>query len=212
MVSGVRLEAELVGPEEHLQVHLTGVRDRADGVDARELVDVALETARDRRVALAEEPLELGADDRQQAVGRIPADDPGEQRARARRPVVGAVEAPGLAEAPRHLRLPRDDAQRLRVRPDREVDVALLAPDDGGMAQVGAHHGGAERDALVQQLDEVADRDVLPARDAVQVGVEQADRPHALAAERCDRRLGVVTVGHAIVSWSLTRAPGRACA
>ena len=54
----------------------------------------------------------------------------------------------------------------------------------------------------------------LPACDPVQIGVEQPDRPDALAAERGDGGLGIVTVGHAVnASWSgLSRAPSRACA
>ena len=44
-------------------------------------------------------------------------------------------------------------------------------------------------------LGEVADRDVLAAGDAVQVGVEQPDRAHAEPAHRADGGLGLLVVG-----------------
>ncbi len=128
--------------------------------------------------------------------------------------MVRAVEGPCLPQAPGHLRLPRDDAQRVRVRPDREVDVPLLAADDGRVSEVRAHDHRAEGDPFLEHLEEVADRDVLAARDAVEVRVEQPDRLHALATKGRDGRFRVVTDGHGeLASWSgLTRAPARAFA
>ena len=116
-----------------------GIGDRADGVDARELVDVAAEAARRRRVALEQEELELGADDRRRARARRSA----RRRARAGR---AGTSAPGrsrpagvgVADAPGDVGLPRHDAQRREVGPDREVDVALLAADDRRVPEVGA--------------------------------------------------------------------------
>ena len=126
VVPGVRLQPELVRPEQHLQVDLARVGDRAHGVDARELVDVAPDPAGRGRIALAQEPLELRPDDREETVGRVAVDHAREERPRARRPVVRAVEPPRLAEAPRDLGLPGDDPQRVEVGADREVDVAFL--------------------------------------------------------------------------------------
>ena len=100
--------------------------------------------------------------------------------------MVCTVQRPRLAETPRHLRLPRHRPERIEVGTDREVDVSLLAADDRRVAEIGAHHGGAERDTFLAHPGEVADRDVLAARDAVQVGVEQPDRAHAQAAHRPD--------------------------
>ena len=45
VVGGERLQAELVAPEQHPQHDLARVGDGADGVDARELVDVAPQAA-----------------------------------------------------------------------------------------------------------------------------------------------------------------------
>ena len=126
--------------------------------------------------------------------------------------MIRAVERPGLAEAPGHLRLPRHRAQRLEVGPDREVDVALLASDDRRVPQVGAHHGGAEGDALVAHAGEVPDRDVLAARDAVQVGVEQPHGAHAEPAQRPRGGLGLLVLvnSHASLWVSSGTAPARA--
>ena len=151
-----------------------GSETDADGVDARELVLVAADAAVDGGVALDEEELELGSDDRVKAALGIRLDDATEQRARARRPVRRAVQRPRLAEAPRHLGLPRNDPQRVEVGPHREVDVSHLAADDGRVAEIGAHDRSAERRPLLGQPGEVAQRDVLAACDAVEVGVEHA--------------------------------------
>src|SRR4026209_999480 len=111
-----------------------------------------------------------------------------EEVARADGPVRLSVERPRLAEAPRDLRLPRDDPQRREVRPDCEVDIALLPTDDGGVAEVGAHHRTAERDPFTGHPGEVTERDVLPARDAVEIGVQQPDRPEPGRIEGGERR------------------------
>src|SRR4029079_11213190 len=147
-------------------------------------------------VAPAQEPFELRSRDGNERAARVALDHPPQKRPRARGPVVGAVERPCLAEAPGHLRLPRDDAQRFRIRADREVDVPLLAADDGGVTEVRAHDHRAEGDALLEHLEEVADRDVLAARDAVEVRVEQPDRLHALAPQGRHGGFRVVTDGH----------------
>ena len=110
-----RLEAELVRPQERPQIDLQRVGDRTHGVDAGELVDVAAEPVRRGGIALAQEPFELRSGDGNERAARVALDDPPQERPRARGPVVGAVERPCLSEAPGHLGLPRDDAQR---RPD----------------------------------------------------------------------------------------------
>src|SRR4029078_9982526 len=61
---------------------------------------------------------------------------------------------------------------------------------------VRAHDHRAEGDALLEHLEEVADRDVLAARDAVEVRVEQPDRLHALAPQGRHGGFRVVTDGH----------------
>ena len=71
VVRGERLQAELVAPEQHLEHDLARVGDGADRVDARELVDVAAQAVRRRRVALGEEELELRR--RRSASGRASA-------------------------------------------------------------------------------------------------------------------------------------------
>jgi Fe2+ or Zn2+ uptake regulation protein len=63
VVAGERLEAELVAQSSVFRLICAG-RRRADGVHARELVDVAAEAVRRVGVALHEEPLELRPDDR----------------------------------------------------------------------------------------------------------------------------------------------------
>ena len=130
VVRGERLEAELVAPEEHLQHDVARIRDRADGVDPRELVHVPADAARCLLVSLDEEELELGRDDGLEVPLGVRLDDAPQKRARADRPGLGAVERARLAEAPRDLGLPRDDAERLEVGTHREVDVPLLPADD----------------------------------------------------------------------------------
>ena len=119
--------------------------------------------------------------------------------------MLGAVERPGLAEAPGDLGLPRHGAQRVEVGLDREVDVAHLAADDRRVAEVGPHHGRAEGDALLAHALEVPDRDVLAARDAVQVGVEQPDGADAEAAHRPDGGLGLVVLTQLRASFAQER-------
>ena len=126
VVGGERLQPELVAPEEHPCRELARIGDGPDGVDARELVDVAAQAAVGRRVALADEVLELGRDDRRQAAVGVAVDDPLQQRPRADRPVVGAVERPRLAEAPGDLDLVgvvlppgRRDPERVEVGANR---------------------------------------------------------------------------------------------
>ena len=206
VVGGEGVEPELVAPEQHPQHDLPRVGDRADRVDARELVDVAAQAAVRLRVTLDEEELELGPDDRVSPRSAYAVVDALQQAARADGPRLRAVERPRVAEAPRHLRLPRNRSHRVEVRAHGEVDVALLPADDRRVAQVGAHHGGAERDAFVAEVGEVTERDVLAARDAVQVAVEQAHRAHALLREVAHDRLGVVAVLRHALSSSLTRA------
>ena len=179
VVGGERLEAELVAGVQHLEHDPARIRDEPDRVDARELVDVAAQAAGRRGVALEQEELELGADHRHQVALGVALDDGRQQAARADGPAPGAVRPPEVADAPGHVRLPGHDAQRADVRPDRQVDVSLLAADDRGVAEIGRHHGRAERDSLLGELLEVPDRDVLAPRDPVQVGVEQPDGAHA---------------------------------
>ena len=61
VVGGERLQAELVAPEQHPEDDLARVGDGTDGVDARELVDVAAQPVRRVGVALGQEELELRA-------------------------------------------------------------------------------------------------------------------------------------------------------
>jgi hypothetical protein len=114
----------------------------------------------------------------------------------------------------RDVGLPGHRTQGRDVRADREVDVPLLAAHHGVVAEVRPHDHRAERDAVLEHLEEVPDRDVLSARDAVEVGVEQPDGLDALAPERRDGRLRIVTDRHReVASWSwLTRALARASA
>ncbi len=84
------------------------------------------------------------------------------------------------------------DAERRDVGPHREVDVALLAADDRRVAEVGRHDRRAEGDALLGEMLELRDRDVLAARDPVQVGVEEPDGADASLLQRAD-----VLAGHA---------------
>ena len=210
VVRGERLQPEVVAPEQHLEHDLARIRDGPDRVDAGELVDVAAKAVLRRGVALGEEELELRGDDRRQAPRGVLVDDPAQQRSRARRPVLGAVERPGLAEAPGNLRLPRHGAQRVEVGLDREVDVAHLAADDRRVAEVGPHDGRAEGDALLAHAFEVPDRDVLAARDAVQIGVEQPNRADAEPAHRPDGCLGLVVLTQLRASLVLRSAPAPA--
>ena len=83
VVRGERLQAEVVAPEQHLEHDPARIGDGADRVDAGELVDVAAEAVLRGRIALGEEELELGRDDRRQAPRRVLVDDPAEQRPRA---------------------------------------------------------------------------------------------------------------------------------
>ena len=211
VVRGKRLQAELVTPEQHLEDDLARVGDGADGVDARELVDVAAQAVRRRRVALGKEELELRRDDRLEAAGCVGVDDALEQRPWAGRVVVCPVQCPRLAEAPGHLGLPRHRPERLEVGPDGEIDVAFLASHDGSVPQVGSHHGGAERDALLAHIGEVADGDVLASGDAVQIRVEQADCAHTEPAQRPRGSLGLLVGAQLEAFLSVTKsAPARA--
>ncbi len=83
VVRGERLQAEVVAPEQHPQHDLARVGDGPDGVDAGELVDVAPKPVRGLGVALGEEELELGRDDRLEAARRVGVDDTLQQRPRA---------------------------------------------------------------------------------------------------------------------------------
>ena len=83
MVGGERLQAEVVAPEQHPEHDLAWIGDRADRVDAGELVDVAAQPVRGLRVALGEEELELGRDDRHEPALRVRIDDALQQRPRA---------------------------------------------------------------------------------------------------------------------------------
>ena len=211
VVRGERLEAELVAPEQHPEDDLAWVGDGADRVDARELVDVAAQAVLGVGGSRsARKNSSSGATTGERPRSAYASTTRCEQRSRARGPVLGAVQRPGLAEAPRHLRLPGHRAERVQARADREVDVPLLASDDRRVAEVGAHDGGAEGDALLAHLAEVADRDVLAAGDAVQVGVEQPDRAHAEPAQRADGGLGLLVVTQLQASLMVRRAPGRA--
>ena len=187
-----RLQSEVIAPEQHPQDDLARIGDSADGVHPRELVDVPAEAVRGFRVALGEEELELGSDDRLEAARGIGVDDTLEQRPRAGRIVIGPVERPRLAETPGHLRLPGDRAEGVEIGADGEVDIALLAADDRRVSEVGPHDRGAERDALLAQAREVPDRDVLPARDAVEIGVQQPDGAHAESTHRSRGRFGLL--------------------
>ena len=152
-----------------------GIRLRADGVDHREVVDVALgRPAGGVDVGAQEEELELGADDR---------DEPqlGERLHRAAHRVarvgrLGLVREGALEVGQAHgdARLPGDLHERRRVQPRDHVRVAQLAPDDGRVAQVGAHDRPAEGQARAQHVLELGDGDVLAALHAVQVGVGHA--------------------------------------
>ena len=197
VVRGERLQPELVAPEQHPQHDLARIGDGPDRVDAGELVDVTAQAALCRRVALEEEELELRGNDRRQPALGVGGDDTLEQRTGADGPVLRAVQCPGLAEAPGHLRLPRHLTQRLEVGADREVDVSFLAADDRRVVQVGSHHRGAEGGSLLAHVGEMRDRDVLAARDAVQVGVEQAHGPHALLSKGGGGRARIMTCVHA---------------
>ena len=208
------LEPELVAPKQHPEHHLAGVGHRAHGVDARELVDVAPKPPVLGALALGEEELELGSDDGREAALRVGVDDPREERTRARRPVLGAVQRPCLAEAPGELGKPGDAPHRREVRLDGEVDVADLPADDRRVAQVRPHNGGAEVRAFLTEPREVAQRDVLAARDAVQVGVEEPNGPHALLPQLVRDRLRVVRrhslaprVGHAVTRTGMRLMP-----
>jgi hypothetical protein len=210
VAGGERLQAELVAPEEHPQHDVPRVGDGAHGVDARELVDVAAEPARSSRVALEEEELELGRDDRVEAAGGVHRHDLPEQVARTDRPGLAAVERPRLADAPRHLRLPGADPERGQVGSDREVHVPVFSSHDRRVAQVGAHHRRAEGHAVAGERGEVTDWDVLAPRDPVQVGVQEPDSAQTGRVERHERRLGaprvivllrlVLAVGHCALS------------
>ena len=180
--------------EQHLEHDLARIGDGADRVDAGELVDVAAQAVLRGGSRSARKNSSSGATIGVSPRAAYSSTTRREQRPRARRPVLGAVERPGLAEAPRHLRLPRHGAQRVEVGLDREVDVAHLAPDDRRVPEVRAHHGRAEGDAFVAHAAEVTDRDVLAAGDAVQVGVEQPNRADAEPAHRPDGCLGLVVV------------------
>ena len=213
MIRRERLQAELVAPEEHLQDDLARIGDGPDGVHARELVDVASQPVRGLGIALGEEELELGGDDGNEPALGVRIDDALEESPRAGREVVGSVERPRLTEAPGDLRLPGHGAERVEVGPDREVDVPLLAADDRRVPEVGSHHRGAERDALLAHAGEVPDRNVLAAGNAVQVRVEQPDGAHAQAAHCPRGRLGLLVQAQldASFAWTVVRsAPARA--
>ena len=124
--------------------------------------------------------------------------------------MVRTIERPGLAKAPRDFGLPRHRAQRVEIRVNGEVDVPLLATDDRGVPEVCAHDRGAERDALLAHVGEVADRDVLPPRHAVEIGVEQPHGAHTEAAHRSRRGLGLLVVTHSHASFWVRGARGRA--
>ncbi len=158
------------------------------------------------RVTLDEEELELRPDHWVQPPLHVSGRDALQQGARADRPRLRAGERPRVAEAPRHLGLPGNRSHGAEIRAHGEVDVALLPADHWRVAQVGAHHGRAERDTFVAEAGEVTERDVLATRNTVQVGVQQTHRTHALLREVAHDRLGVMAVLRHALTWSLTRA------
>ncbi len=208
-----RLEPELVAPEEHAEDDLAWIGDGADGVDPRELVDVTAEAALVVPVALRQEELELGGDDRHEVACRRSRSV---TRRRSARGHDGQWSEPSSVHAsPRHQAssgMPRHAADGREVRPDGEVDVPDLAADDGRVPQVGSHDGRAEVHSLLAEAGEVPERDVLAARDAVQVGVEQAHGTHALPGQLVRDRLRVVRLIRSLLVISVMPSPVRACA
>src|SRR5262249_14530881 len=106
-----------------------------------------------------------------------------------RRVVAGPLE---VDEADRSPGLPRDPDERGGIRPCRDVLEAGLEPGHDVVAEVDGHDRRHEVDALLTRTVELPDRELLAARDPVQVRVLEPDGPDAFEIhQRAVTRTGI---------------------
>jgi hypothetical protein len=189
VVEGEDLESELRQSFGDLPHDAAGIRPRTDRVDHARLVDVAPDAVFRGGIGPQQEELELRTDDRVQACCPQVLNGPAHGPARVRDggAAFGRLE---IRQAARHSRLPRQRRHGRHVGAGDEVRIALVAADDGRVAQIGAHHGRAEAKTALEDVVKLRDRHLLAAGDAVEIGVGHPDQPDRRAGGELGDRLG----------------------